>query len=389
MSLKFECRLRHNMATQSLSVLKPEDAGRPSAVLVDGLSIRICANFEQWRRGRGTWQPRLMEKDDSTYSVPPAFALIQSMVIYENVLVDSFILKGKYSAPCRAFCRRFPSIFQVVDVPTPTREELVELLKQYVQTDSFFDKHRNRTVSRQDVSFVRKIREFTVRMHDSDAERFFQPFEHGKLGSGEWSVFRAHFYLELARHLGAFLSPHELRAQYYQQVVERNGLSKLKQKTQGLPEKIVNEVDKEIRRKNAKYLEPLCVDIPPVTDWVMRIASTRKMDYKKAIMVARNSKNAVRFRKWCAEMTEMTLQGRAGLRAAQRIRRELEKASAAWCEDLDEDVRYKTRKINLCKLPLIGGVLTTLGVEEAEQELHDPVLAPTRPYLLLLNDLYR
>lgn len=51
------------------------------------------------------------------------------------------------------------------------------------------------------------------------------------------------------------------------------------------------------------------------------------------------------------------------------------------------EVRYRRRKINFTKIPLIGKVLESIGMGEIT--ISDPIIMPDVPHLLFINELYQ
>jgi len=188
------------------------------------------------------------------------------------------------------------------------------------------------------------------------------------------SFLRAHFYVELARALELYLSPHPERAEYIKRIAP-HPLS--------LQESIVLEADEALQSPFLKVV----VDIPPVAELVVRTSRKRRLDLAGAVLEVRESKNARRFRKWCAKMSAKLGEGRAGLAAAQRIERELKEVCSTWRADVEEGVRYKRRQLDLGVIPCLGKVLTFFGMQKLT--IKDPIIRAEKPYLLFLNDLYR
>ena len=54
---------------------------------------------------------------------------------------------------------------------------------------------------------------------------------------------------------------------------------------------------------------------------------------------------------------------------------------------MNEEVKFRKRKINLSKIPIIGDLFQAFGVKKIE--IKDPILFPSKPHLIFLNDLYQ
>jgi hypothetical protein len=199
---------------------------------------------------------------------------------------------------------------------------------------------------------------------------------------------RAHFYLELSRHLGIPLAADPIRSSYFDILISR-----LKVKlNQGVPEQVVANFDRSVSSAdNSGFDNLVSVDLslPPVAEYVANYARKKDCTLYEAVLEVRNSANAVRFRGWCSHLCEALELGRSGTAQVQEIKRELREVCEAWKKDVGEWVDYRTRKLNLENIPWLGGILKALNFHEFK--IRDPVLTIDRKtsYFLFLNDLLR
>ncbi|MGL4620822.1 MAG: hypothetical protein ACRCZS_17460 [Chroococcidiopsis sp.] len=268
--------------------------------------------------------------------------------------------------------------------------------------------------------------------------------------SSSTGLARTHYYLELARELSIPLSVHPIRSSYfealtgeYQKEYEEYSLKAKKeaessktefaekgnvqgdknifQRISGMikqrnPKDISDEKWKELiaktrqidemneREKIVAYAEDvilkdaieesgapisLKLTIPAVAELVMSYAAQKVCPIHEAVIEVRQSKNATKFREWCQIYTEASMKGRPGIKEQTELFKEFKNVCEIWQHDIREEVDYKTRKITLEKIPIIGGTLQSLNMDKLS--VRDRVLVPRKnvSYFLLLNDLYR
>lgn len=200
---------------------------------------------------------------------------------------------------------------------------------------------------------------------------------------------RAHYYLELSRYLKIPLAADPIRSPYFENLISR--LKKRRHQDvpehyQGVPEQIVENFDRSVG--SAGGLVSVNFSLPPVVEYVAKYASVKGCTLYESAMEIRNSENAVRFREWCSRLRGL-LSERAGTAERQEVERELRAVCDAWKQDVGERVNYRTRKVSLDWIPVVGRILKAGNFHEIE--VKDPVLAvdETTSYLLFLNDLYR
>jgi hypothetical protein len=196
---------------------------------------------------------------------------------------------------------------------------------------------------------------------------------------------RAHFYLELARELGIPLVVDPVRSRYFKVLFQQIR----KNLKEGTPEKIIARFDSTV-------LEPeidegfISVDlsIPAVAELVLRFAKKKQCSLRDATIAIRESKHACAFRNWCSIFASLEEKGRPGAKEQIEMLAQIDEVCRIWRDDVKEGVRYKTRKLNLEHLPIIGGVLKALNMQES-LTVKDPILVPRKKYsyFLFLNDL--
>ena len=90
---------------------------------------------------------------------------------------------------------------------------------------------------------------------------------------------RTHYYLELARQLEVFLSPHPYRSEYY---------SELGKAYVGIPQKILSFTDEKIMTSQAANFLSVDLDIPAVAEYVVKFAMKKRVDIVNAIYEIRD-----------------------------------------------------------------------------------------------------
>jgi hypothetical protein len=198
---------------------------------------------------------------------------------------------------------------------------------------------------------------------------------------------RAHFYLELARELGIPLAVDPARSQYFS-VLTKSLKNSFREST---PEKMIAKFESMTLEWDIEELHGLVsvdVSIPPVAEYVYRYAQSKRCTLHEAILEVRESRHAVDFREWCARFLSLEDAGRAGAKEQIEMFGELKNVCETWKKDIKEDSVYKSRKLNLEKVPFLGGALKALNMHEGFT-IKDPIIRPTKQnsYLLFLNDL--
>jgi hypothetical protein len=326
--------------------------------------------------------------------------LIQALVLYETIVVDS-ILVGPHSDVGLAL-DLFPGIVRGVyireidrlrighwvqqatsgwdDLPTGlSNEDWTYLQWQTASEKPLLDEMSKSTIHNVPPGFE----------DDAEIRRLSNHEVHLPLCvlTSTRTLSRAHFYLELARELGVPLIVDPVRSRYFD-VLFRNVGKNLRD---GTPEKIIARFDSAVLQPDIEQgLISVDLSIPPVAELVLRFAKRQRCSLHEAILAVRDSKHAQAFREWCSTFAKHEENGRPGAKEQVEMLAQIEEVCNMWREDVKEGVRYKTRRLNLEHLPIIGGVLKALNMQEA-LTIKDPILVPKKrhSYFLFLNDLLR
>ena len=360
------------MIPKQINGFYPEGIDVNDAVLVDGQSI--LAMHAEWYEIPGSiWLkgPQIMKRRH-LYERMASALFIQNLVVYKTVLVDKAVLTA--NERCQEISRLFPDIVSPLSVPDNYYRILHRILSSIIPGDMELPKNINATI----LAAAKKVlwSDLEKGLYD-DLSRGNWSAQILSFGDTHNSLLRAHYYLELARQLGLFLSPHPNRSLYFKAL----GKTYL-----GMPQKILDFVDETLISSRASQFLSINLEVPAVAELVVNFAIKNRIDVVTAIYEVRNSKNAVSFRKWCRQLSELVRHGRQGFAAAQAVYKELERHCKAWRSNIGDFVHYRTRTLNLSKIPILGSILTTLGIEKLKYR--DPILSGTKPYLLFLNDLY-
>lgn len=366
-----------------------DEVDKDMSVLVDGQSILDL--FEVLA------DPDVLQHYLSNYGSPLSGTvtgnLIENLIIYEHVLVDSQLIE--VNERCRETCGLFPDAIKALRIRAELRAALGAALSRVIPEDQVLWDSGNPTVTEnweirrndgehmfhyQKTDNVLSVDKFLELAQKGEVDKL--EYEHGisavGLSDTGRSFLRAHFYLELARNLDLYLSPHPYRAKYFAQLTTLPA---------ALPKRVVGFVDQRMTKSAAAQFLNLNLTIPPVADYVLRIVRRKRVNLITAIHEIRESKNARLFRQWCSKVSAALKEERGGLQEAQKINKELDEVCAMWERDIAEGVRYKQRHLNVGKLPIVGALLSFSGIEKIK--INDPLLTIDKPYLLFLNELYR
>jgi hypothetical protein len=191
---------------------------------------------------------------------------------------------------------------------------------------------------------------------------------------------RGVIYADVARDYDIYYSPHPNRqiefSEKIMQCVNRTAIS------------VINQYDQRFSESASGIVSNINIKIPPVVEHVFYLSKTKNITISDSINYIRNSKNATRFRKYFDSLDDelRDLTPRKKLPIYQRLFREIDSLSNTWLLDMDEEVKYRTRRINLTKLPIAGKVFETVGI--GNLSIPDPIIFPSSPHLLFINDLY-
>jgi hypothetical protein len=329
---------------------------------------------------------RGLEKPNLNLGTISAFNLIQSLIIYERLVVDGFVLANDEDS--MAVAKLFP---QVVKALYLTDEERIRVGDLVGHERPFLGalvsshpelKEPDLWAARLDFDkdlFDHFERSLPARVKDADRKRNGEaltldiPYW---LARSDEHVPRTYFYAILAKAFRIPYAPHPYRCPILKVFVEKQ--IDAARDTILRFDRLIGQVGQELARTFSGY--DIALDIPPVAQYVVHTTEHRH-DLVERILEVRGTKHARDFRAWCAELQAALAAGRPGLADAQRLYAELEKACDLWSKDLRDQVAYKRRKLK------ISSVLKLLGVE-SEFEVKDPILfGGAFKHLLFLNDL--
>lgn len=383
-------------------LVSKEQIDRTRTVLTDMHSLAAFGTAQALKHQNVSWQ------DLSEVAVSDRYAVanvIQSIVLYDTVVVDSVLLEG--DAPAAGAFELFPGILKGIFISHEDRVQIADTIVQVTgRSDSVPEQmtpdewralrdHDLQEKYLQDWLQHQKITRYPPGYRTQAAPGSFKDranneiyFPHAVHGTG-FTTQRSHFYLELARMLGIALSPHPRRTKYYELLT-----GEVKESLRrGTPEKIIAFFEKNTLLSAISEIDDLVsvnLEIPAVAELVFNYAKRTGTSLATATLETRNSKNALKFRRWCARFSSLNDSGRASAKEQAEMVNELKNACELWKRDVREEVEYKTRKLNLEKIPLVGGVLKSLNMHET-LTIKDPVLRPSSKYsyFLFLNDLIR
>lgn len=338
----------------------------------------------------------------SSFANDPGRALanvIQTIVLYETVVVDSTLLYS-HSAVDVAF-DLFPNVFRGVYLRDRDRMRIAHWVQQATRgwdeappglSSEDWAALQRQTASEKPIfdgaekSFVHAVPpgfENDPEVQHSSEQEVYVPL---CVLTSTRTLSRAHFYLEFARQLDIPLIVDPIRSRYFKALFQ-NVKKALKE---GTPEKIIATFEGSVLRPEVGDNPSVDLSIPAVAELVLRVAQRQKCSLLQATAEVRESKNAIAFRKWCAKFASFEREGRPGAKQQVEMLAQLDDVCRIWRSDLKEGVDYKVRKINLEHLPIVGGVLKALNMQQT-LTIKDPILKspPRNAYFLFLNDLLR
>jgi hypothetical protein len=381
-----------------------ERLDRARCVLVDGHSLSALANLLESPEIPSITPRELV----STRGGPWMAHIIQTMVLYDTILFDSVLFELE-PAVSKAH-ELLPEIIKGLFIRDSTRQLASERVEAAVRwlPDSDLSTFLTREVWTRWMWLDHSEKPLMDRIHDtaprlipaeyaSDEEittRLDGIIRKNPIWTGvpayclnsDMTATRAHFYLELARELGIPLNIDPVRSAYL--------LATLGKANEafpgGVPARVVQDFINRITAEEKDDLFVFDLTIPPVAELVLRTAQRRRISLGTAVLEVRNSKNAKTFRDWCSRLFSLREEGGIGVRnESRRMKAEFTKACETWASDAAEGVDYKTRKISLGDLPLVGKILKAVNMDEFL--IKDPVISSSRNlrYFLFLNDLLR
>jgi hypothetical protein len=385
-------------------ILPAEDIDRARTVLVDAHSLAALV--------KDLTQPTVanfsLVELTSDYAGRKLANVIQSIVLYETLVVDSLLFQ--IYSDVHIATEFFPQIIRGVYLRPMIREKIGAVVGNIARLETVGRPPPG--ISPQEWSIwqfqdgsekplMDKLADVVPDLippqyeRDEEIQRYLE--WNGSIPAGlplcctnsMMTLGRAHYYLELSRELGIPLSADPIRSRYFSVLFDTLGAPI----NIGEPERVVAYFEEKVLRtaiEEAKGLIPvhtLDLSIPAVTEYVVGYARQKQCSLYKATLEVRESKNATRFREWCARYVSLSGQGRAAAVEKVKLAKELQRVCDIWKNDINEEVKYKSRKLSLGEIPYIGAVLKALNMHEVS--IKDRVIRPVKPYsyFLFLNDL--
>ena len=192
---------------------------------------------------------------------------------------------------------------------------------------------------------------------------------------------RSLLYADVARDADIYYAPHPYR--------EKTLSRKIPKYIDQTAKTVIRLFDQKFNESNGGIISNVNVKIPPVVEHVLFFSKTQKKTISESINEIRNSKNAQLFRNYFFTLDQelRDLSQRKKIHIYESLFRDIDKLCTVWLYDIDSEVRYRIRKINLSKIPMIGKLLGALGSDKFT--IKDPILFAKAPYFLFINDLYR
>jgi len=383
-------------------LVSKEQVDRAKTVLTDMHSLAAFGTALALKDQNAPWQDPLTIPLEDRYAVAN---VIQSIVLYDTVIVDSVLLEGH--APAADLFELFPGILKGIFVSLEERFQIADIIEQITgRSDSIPEQMtptewcqlRNHDLQEKYLQDWLQQGKITLYPSEYQTQRdrdYFDKrgnteiyFPHAVHGTG-FTIQRSHFYLELARILGVALSPHPRRTRYYELLTDEVKESF----SRGAPESIIAFFEKKALLSAVSETDNLVsvnLEIPAVAELVFNYAKRTGTNLVTATMETRHSRNAQKFREWSARFSSLNDGSRASAKEQTEMVKNLKNVCDVWKNDVKEEVAYKTRKLNLEKLPIVGGILKSLNMHEV-LTIKDPILwtSSKYSYFLFLNDLIK
>lgn len=324
--------------------------------------------------------------------------VIQSVVLYEHILVDSVLFDLGVVNQAEAL---FPEIIKGLFLRPSVRNAVAESmdysdingdLHDWILPENlrirwdWLDSSEKGDLDNIDGRAPSLIPPEYIR--DKELERYYQRekplhciFPDSVLNSN-MTVARAWFYLELSRKLGIPMNIDPIRSAFL-----RNHTNCIDPIAAALTEEFIEKV--------TDINGPIAFDvtIPPIPEFVLAFAKRERISLHEATMRVRDSKNARAFREWCGRLFQARARGYSSLQEFKDMLASFKNACAAWTLHIGEGVEHRTRKLCLGDLPWgIGTLLKAVGMDT--REVRDPILynlgekeSSEYRYFLFLNDL--
>lgn len=188
-------------------------------------------------------------------------------------------------------------------------------------------------------------------------------------------------YADVAKENDIYYSPHPDR--------ERTLSEKLIKYVDHTASSVIEQFDQKFNESKSGVISNVNVKIPPVVEHVLYFAKAQNISISDSVNEIRASQNATRFRQYFNDIDNelRNLSPRKKIPVYQKLFSEIDALCNIWVEDMDMEVRFRRRKINFTKIPLVGKILESIGVSEIT--VSDPIIKPDAPHFLFINELYQ
>ncbi len=188
-------------------------------------------------------------------------------------------------------------------------------------------------------------------------------------------------YADVANENEIYYSPHpereKLLTNTIQQYVDKTAVS------------VIEQFDQKFNESRSGVVANINVQIPPIVEHVLFYAKAQNITVAESINEIRNSKNATLFRNYFSDLDAelKELSPRKKIPVYQKLFQEINHLCVIWEQDMDSEVLYKKRNINLTRIPILGKLFDLAGLGEVT--INDPILLANKQHLLFINDLYQ
>jgi len=317
-------------------------------------------------------------------------SLIQALVIHDHVWVDALTFaRSEKSKSIASILAPFISGFIVSrDFYRTVYEDIRalrgKLFKEFTSNHDF----DLESVEDLDRKYIHPLDSFSppvdcrksaciIFEYDEDRRNFLMPEIPWELADSNTGIARTLFYIAISAHLQHPYMPHPDRSVLINQISSKTA----RRPPIDMANQIVNNFDStmlEQLREGTLHLD-FPDDMPPVAKYVLSRCKNES-DLTSSIGEAREQ--ASEFRNWCNELEDAYRSGRPGLAKRQQMERLLHEALDKWKSDMNEGVKYVTRKISF-------PVLEKFIKIDVNWNVRDHVLWSGYKPLLFLNSLYR
>lgn len=325
-------------------------------------------------------------------------SFIQNLVIFDRLYIDSYLLA--FNPSLFKFIKKFKEIITPLHITFEQRLEIMEYINK------FFPEFYNAILKAGEIyelssvksdiaeaAYYNRIGEKYYYKDEKTGEYFlYKNTEFPKNSVPYWlprflrdtsnpgtRPMRTAFYIALAKLLKKPLSPHPFRAPLVAELLRQNN-SVANNIIQLFENKVI---DKIINDPNFKQIHSfgLSLPIPLVGEFILHQIA-KGGEPLDIIYSVRTSKSAKRFRELCRKLENALRLGPEGLRDVQKITKKIKELFKKWSVDLDEEIRYRTRKISI-------GFSKNVFNLNTEITFKDPIIWSNNSDLFFLNDMLR